>query len=87
MPGVAENPYSAMLGMLRADGKQAAWARGSIQSVSPLRVLYEGIVLEPEQLLVPRGTTASLSPGDAAAIFPSANGSMFLVFPLEGGAP
>ena len=83
MPGAAENPFSALLGLMRAQGAHdnpPAWGVGEVAQLTPLKVRYGGIVLEPGQLFWLRGFSDSqLQVGSQVAVLPDPTFSMFLI--------
>ena len=83
MPGAAENPFSALLGLMRAQGAHDSpppWSVGEVVQLAPLKVLFGGIVLEPSQLFWLHGFSDSqLQVGSQVAVLPDSTFSMFLI--------
>ena len=83
MPGAAENPFSALLGLMRAQGSKdspPAWGVGEVAQLTPLKVRFGGIVLEPGQLFWLHGFSDSrLQVGSQVAVLPDPAFSTFLI--------
>jgi hypothetical protein len=83
MAGRAENPYSALLALMRAQGGKdnpPAWGVGEVEQLAPLKVRYGGIVLEPSQLFWLHGfSDTQLQVGSQVAVLPDPAFSMFLI--------
>ncbi len=83
MSGAAENPFSALLGLMREQGGKdnpPAWGVGEVAQLAPLKVLFGGIVLEPAQLFWLHGFSDSqLQVGSQVAVLPDPTFSMFLI--------
>ena len=83
MSGTAENPFSALLGLMREQGAHKnppAWGVGEVAQLAPLKVRYGGIVLEPSQLFwLPGFSDTQLQVGSQVAVLPDPAFSMFLI--------
>lgn len=83
MAGRAENPYSALLGLMREQGGKdnpPAWGVGEVAQLAPLKVRFGGIVLEPSQLFWLHGfSDTQLQVGSQVAVLPDPAFSMFLI--------
>ena len=83
MSGAAENPFSALLGLMREQGGKdnpPAWGVGEVAQLAPLKVLFGGIVLEPTQLFWLHGFSDSqLQVGSQVAVLPDPTFSLFLI--------
>jgi hypothetical protein len=83
MAGCAENPFSALLGLMREQGAHdnpPSWGMGEVAQLAPLKVRFGGIVLEPEQLFWLNGFSDSqLQVGSQVAVLPDQAFSMFLI--------
>ena len=83
MSGAAENPFSALLGLMREQGAHdnpPAWGVGEVAQLAPLKVLFGGIVLEPTQLFWLHGFSDSqLQVGSQVAVLPDPTFSLFLI--------
>lgn len=83
MPGSAENPYSALLVLMREQGSKKnppTWGVGEVAQLTPLKVRFGGIVLEPSQLFWLRGFSVSqLQVGSQVAVLPDLDFSTFLI--------
>ena len=83
MPNGAENPFSALLGLMRQQGGKdnpPAWGVGEITQLTPLKVRLGGIVLEPEQLFWMHGFSDKLlQVGSQVAVLPDPTFSTFLI--------
>lgn len=83
MPGKAENPYSALLRLMRAQGaanNPPSWGVGEVTQLAPVKILFMGIVLEPSQLFWLHGFSDSqLQIGSKVAVLPNPDFTLFLV--------
>ena len=83
MPGKAENPYSALLRLMRAQGSAnnpPSWDVGEVTQLAPVKILFRGIVLEPSQLFWPHGfSNSQLQIGSKVAVLPDPGYNLFLV--------
>lgn len=83
MSGKAENPYSALLGLMRAQGGKdnpPPWGVGEVAQLAPIKVRFGGIVLEPAQLFWLHGfSDTQLEVGMQVAVLPDPTFSLFLI--------
>lgn len=81
--GRAENPFSALLGLMREQGAHdnpPAWGMGEVAHLDPIKVRFGGILLEPEQLFWLHGfSDTALQVGSQVAVLPDPAFSMFLI--------
>ena len=83
MAGRAENPFSALLGLMREQGAHdnpPAWGVGEVVQFNPTKVRFGGIVLEPAQLFwVNVFSDTQLHVGSEVAVLPDQAFSLFLI--------
>jgi hypothetical protein len=83
MSGKAENPYSALLGLMRQQGaanNPPSWGVGEVSQLDPVKVRFGGIVLEPAQLFWVNGFSSTrLQVGSQVAVLPDPTFSLFLI--------
>ncbi len=83
MAGRAENPFSALLNLMRQQGAASnppPWGVGEVAQLSPVKIRFGGVLLEPSQLFWLHGFTDSqLKAGSQVAVLPDPDFTMFLI--------
>ena len=83
LSGHAENPFSALLMLMRSQGGKEAppsWGIGEIAQVAPLKVVFGGVTLDSSQLFLPAWLSASQwRVGSQVAVMPDSSYELFLV--------
>lgn len=82
MPGIAENPASALLEVMReavrGDGAPA-WDWGIVVSASPLSVQFRGVTLRQDQIADGGLWARQLVAGTRVAVLPNHDGTLFAI--------
>ena len=77
-----ENPFSAMVDVIREEVRRGAgpsWNMGEVISVSPLKVRYQGVLLNADQVAAAGQWAAQLKVGDSVPVLPDRDDGRFAI--------